>query len=330
MLRRPGPSTAVLALVAHLVGGLAAVLPLNSASGVGSGDPQIVSPSGTEPLYEGFTGPYVVSFASAPAGDYSYRVQPTPSGQAPIEGALTTDGVGKKSFSLAALPPGEAYTFVIEDGATGDHRAEVTFEVRAGAQPRCFVGVPSALRVDTAEEVVTGRLSSNCAAAQVQYASWDVKDVVRGTYINSLQYGPGTQDQWKFFDSQPLGVYALKPVDSINAAGDDIVQNTPRTEVRFDSRLSLSGSRDGSRVTLRISARKYSRDANGFVPWRERAVALSYRNCTACPWTYLRSVATGTSGSTSYRFTASAARTYRVAASGTSTYWAPYARYLRL
>jgi len=333
MPRRPGPRTAVLALATALVAAALAAVPLSGAAGAGDGDPQIISPSGVEPLYEGFTGPYVVTFDSAPVGDYSYRVQHTPLGQSPVvddAGTFGSTGAGKQAFTLAALPPRDEYTFVIEDDETGEHRSTVSFEVRAGAQPRCSVVVPSTLRVNTAEEVVYGRLSSNCTAAHIDHASWDVKNLARGTYVNSLQYDGNVKDFWKFFDAQPLGVYVAKPVEAANAAADDIVQNAPRTEVRLDSRFSFSASRVGSYVTLRVSVRKYSRSANTFGPWGKHAVALSYRTCNTCAWTHFHTVTTSVSGSASYRFKAPLARTYRVTSGGTSTYWAPYPHYERL
>lgn len=333
MPRRPGPRAAVLALATSLLGGVLAGLPVTGAVGVVDGDPQIISPSGVEPLYEGFTGPYVVRFDGAPAGEYSYRVQHTPPGEAPVvddEGTFVSDGAGKHPFSLGPLPPRAAYRFVIEDVATGTHRDEVTFEVRAGAQPRCSLIVPSTLRVNTAEEVVYGRRSSNCTAAHVEHAHWDVTNLSRGTYVNSLVFYENFKDSWKFFDREPLGVYVMKPGEAVNAAGDDIVQNAPRTVVRLDSRFSFSASRAGSYVTLRVALRKYSRSANTFGPWGKHPVALSSRTCSTCPWTHFRTVWTSLSGSASYRFRAPDTRTYRVTSGGTSTYWAPYPHYERL
>lgn len=333
MPRRPGPRAAVLALATALLAGVLAGFPVSGAAGAGDGDPQVISPSGAKPLYEGFTGPYVVTFDNAPAGDYSYRVQHTPPGEAPVvddAGTVASTGAGTRSFTLAALPPRDEYTFVIEDDATGDHRSTVTFEVRAGAQPRCSVVVPSTLRVNTAEEVVYGRRSSNCTAAHIERAHWDVRNLSRGTYVNSLVFYENFKDFWKFFDGEPLGTYVMKPGEAVNAAGDDIVQNAPRTEVRLDSRFSFSATRAGSYVTLRVAVRKYSRSANTFGPWGKHPVALSYRTCSTCPWTHFHTVRTSLSGSASHRFHAPLARTYRVTASGTSTYWAPYPHYERL
>ncbi len=333
MPRRPGPRAAVFALATALAGGVLATLPLSGAAGAGDGNPQIISPSGVEPLYEGFTGPYVVTFNSAPAGDYSYRVQHTPPGQEPVvddAGTFPSTGAGKQAFTLAGLPPRDEYTFVIEDDQTGEHRSAVTFEVRAGAQPRCSVLVPSTVRVNTAEEIVYGRLAPNCTAAHIERAAWDVKNLSRGTNVNTLAFYGNFKDFWKFFDAQPLGAYVMKPVEAANAAADDIVQNAPRTEVRLDSRFSFSASRVGSYVTLRVSVRKYSRSANTFGPWGKHAVALSYRTCDTCAWTHFHTVTTSLSGSASYRFRAPIARVYRVTSGGTSTYWAPYPHYERL
>lgn len=334
MQRYPRPRAAGLRVAIVLAAVVLAGLPVSGARADGDGNPVVLSPVNNQVLYEGFTGPYRVDFGNAPAGAYTYRLMRTPVGEEPVVVASgtfpATTSTGTVAFTLAGLDPAPAYRFVIEDDATGDHQDSVTFEVRAGAQPRCSVVVPSTLRVNTAEEVVYGRLSSNCTAAHIDYASWDVKNLARGTYVNSLQYDGNFKDSWKFFDAQPLGVYVVTPVDVFNTGGDDIVQNQPRTEIRLDARFSFSATRDGAYVTLRPALRKYSRTANAFGPWGKRAVALSYRTCSTCPWTYLKTVTTTLSGSASYRFRAPTGRTYRVTSGGTSTYWAPYPNYLRL
>lgn len=332
MPRRPGLRVLAVAAATVLAGAALAVVPLSGAGAVGDGNPDITAPSGTKPLYEGFDGPYVVDFADAPVGDYTYRVERTPPGEEPEpvdSGTFTWAGTGSatRSFTLDALTPDEDYTFAIVDDATGDHRDSVAFEVRAGAQPRCSVTTQSALRVNTAEEVVWGRLASNCSAAHVQYASWDVKNLSRGTYVNSLAYDGTTKDFWTYFDGQPLGSYVVKPVTSYNAAADDILQNAPRTVVRLDSRFSFSATRSGQYVTLTASLRKYSRSANTFGPWGKHALALSYRTCSSCPWTHFRTVTTSTSGKASYRLKAASVREYRVTSGGTTSIWAPYPHY---
>jgi len=326
MPRRPGLRVLAVALVTVLAGAVLAAVPLSGAGAAGDGDPVITSPTGTKPLYDGFTGPYVVDFGNAPDGDYLYRVQHA--GEDPVvEGTFTANGTGSHSFTLAALPPRDAYTFAIEDDETGDYQDTVTFEVRAGAQPRCSVVTQSSLRVNTAEEVVWGRLSSNCSAAHIQYASWDVKNLSRGTYVNSLAYEGTTKDYWTYFDGQPLGTYVAKPVVVFNAAADDILQNAPRTVVRLDSRLSFSASRSGQYVTLSTSLRKYSRSANTFGPWGKHAIALSSRNCSTCAWTHFHTQSTSSSGRASYRFKATSVREYRVTSGGTTSIWAPYPHY---
>jgi hypothetical protein len=334
MSRRPGPRAVVAAVLTALVTGVLAGLPVSGARAAGDGDPVVLSPFEGQVRYEGFTGPYRVDFSNAPAGLYAYRVERTPVGEEPVvvgSGTVTTTtGTGTVQLTLPGLDPAPAYRFVIADDATGAHRDSVTFEVRAGAQPRCSVVVPSTLRVNTAEEVVHGRLSSNCTAAHIEHAHWDVKNLARGTYVNTLAYYENFKDFWKFFDGQPLGIYVLKPGEAVNADGDDIVQNQPQTVVRLDARISLTGTRDGSYVTLRPSVRKYSRSANAFGPWGKHAVALSYRTCSTCAWVHFKTVTTNLSGAASHRFRAPTARTYRATSGGTSTYWAPYPDYLRL
>ncbi len=328
----PRLRAAVVTLATVLGGAAGAVLPLAGAAAVGDGNPVIISPAGTVPVYEGFTGPYVVDLGNAPLGGYTYRVELTPPGEEPqvVAGprafTQTEASAETRSLTLPALPPAAAYTFVVEDGS-GDRWDSSTFEVRDGAQPRCSVITPANLRVNAAEEVVYGRLASNCSGARAQYASWDVKNLSRGTYVNSLVYDGTTKDFWKYFDGQPLGTYVVKPVAATNAAADDIVQNAPRTVVRLDARFSFSTSRSGPFVTLTTSLRKYSRSANVFGPWGRHAFALSYRTCATCAWKHFHTQTTSPSGTASHRIRATSVREYRVTSSGTESIWAPYPHY---
>ncbi len=305
---------------------------LSAATATGTSTPQIVSPVSSVPKYAGFKGPYTVDFSRSPAGTYRYTV--TSSDDVLVgDGEYQWTGADPETvnlFTATALPAG-TYVFRVHETSEPSPAvpdATLSFTVRPGAQPRCSVGVPRAVRVNSGEERVLGRLATNCAAAQVTYASWEIRHVTRGLR-NLMTFDRTTRDTFSFFGPDPLGTYVVTPVTAINAASDDIRQNAPRIDVRLDSRLTLSAQRAGRFVTLGSASTVFARSANRFRARPGNRVTLSSRTCRTCAWRPLITKTTGPRGRVSFRVRAPATRDYRVNAAATPTVWAPYPKFAR-
>lgn len=308
----------VLALQALPVGGAGAVEPMD--------DPVITSPTPADPLYEGFAGPFVVDFANTPAVETTYDysvIRTSGGGDSVVSGphAFNWSGSGPPHpLYTAPLPAGTGYRFEITDH--DGHEATLDFTVRPGPAPTCDVLVPSRVRVNAPVERVPAPLAPGCAALDTVYATWNIEHVTDG-FAEVLVYEQTSTDTWSVYDDEPTGTYLVLPKGARAADLDDVPQNTTRSVVRRDSRVTLSGSRSGRYVTLRARLTRYVPRADGFRAWGKRAVTVSYRTCRTCAWHRLSTRTTDRDGRTTFRFRAAKVREYQVRAAGTSRIWAP-------
>src|SRR4051794_33005240 len=156
----------------------------------------------------------------------------------------------------------------------------------AMAAGSCSVVVPTRLTVDSPYELFTGRLGSDCAASNEDWASWDIRHSYYGPSDSYFMDTGETSDDWGFYDWEHLGTYYIEPSDAYGSEYDpdwgdynsvELTQNTLRVSVRLGSRLSLATSRSGKYVTVRSTATRYTPSAEGFRAWRSTPVVLSYR-----------------------------------------------------
>ncbi|MFL6062234.1 MAG: hypothetical protein ACJ72E_13450 [Marmoricola sp.] len=309
-----------------------------TAAGVASaegGSPSVFSPDLSSPQYQGFHGPFGVEFVNAATGSYACHVE--------VGGVLVVscadeyawDGTGSSEhlFTVPALAPSEDYVFVVHEASNATPDVRVPFTVRAGAQPTCTVLLPSVVRVGRDQTPVGARLAPDCAAASVQQPSWDVYRVA-GPFVESLQFDGTTRDSFSFFARRyATGTYFARPTDSAhNAGSDSIRQNTPRVDVRLDSRLVLRTHRDGRKVTLTSTLTRYfphRRTFGAFGAWTKRPITFSFRTCGTCAWHRLAVRRTDRHGDVVVRLRTAKVRGYRVTAGGTTVVWAPHPRYGR-
>lgn len=316
---------AALGVVAALITTLALLaLPVGGAGAAEPGSPLITSPTPSDPLYEGFDGPFVVDFAEAEPAEYTYSVtRSTGGGQVTVfgpESYLWTGSGAPPHLTTAPLPAGTGYRFEITDGA--GHEATLDFTVRSGTAPTCDVLVSSQVRVNAPVERIPARLAAGCAALDTVYATWNIEHATDG-FAEVLVYEQTSTDTWTLYDDEPTGTYLVLPKGARAGDLDDVPQNSTRSVVRRDSRVALSGSRSGRYVTLEARLTRYVPGADGFRAWRKRAVTVSYRTCPTCAWQRLGARTTDRTGRTTYRFRAAKVRDYRVRAAGTSRVWAP-------
>ena len=319
-------------LAAGVVALLLALVGLSPAAHAAlTGSPVIVSPTSTDALYEGYTGPFEIDFSAAPAATYGYAVFSDPVGGTPkVVGSprtvTWTGSGGDVQLHVSPLGADDHLRFKITDHA--GHEAELPFRVRSGPAPRCALVVPTRVHVAAPVVKVPGRLNSTCAELDTRSADWKVTHA--GQVLDYYRFAANTTDTWSVFDSDPMGRYAILPLSARSGAPADVPQNSPSVQVRRDSRLGLGGNRTGSKVTLRTTLSKYSPAADGFRPWASTHVVLAYRSCSTCAWQPLRTLTTNLHGQASWTFAASRARDYRVTSAGTSSVWAALPRYQRL
>jgi hypothetical protein len=325
-------------LSSHLVLVLLAValaLP-GSADAVGTGNPVIESPTASQKLYAGFSGPFTVDLSDAPIGAYSYYVDKDAdgSGTPVLVGGKHTyaynGSFDEPELSVSALQPGTGYAFHITytDPDMVVHDASYSFSVSSDPPPRCLILLPAQVRMAGRSYLIRASLSPQCKTLHTVYASWQARDP-KNYFAETFTFDGVRTDTWRLYDDERTGLYKVRPSQARSSANTAVLQNQTQLTMRMDSRIGLTATRSGRFVTLRTALIRYSPVANKFVVWAKRKVVLSYRNCTTGAWRRLTVRTSSSKGTTSYKVAASVVRQYRATAAGTSTLWAPKPRYVR-
>lgn len=318
-----------------VVGGVVAVVAAavlvavpGGAGAVGTGDPVIESPLPTAKHYNGFNGPFVVNLDNAPLGTYDYWVERAGTVIGAKKQYVFNGSFAKPQLTVGALPPATGYTFHITttDAELVVHQDSLAFAVSAGAPPTCSIVLPSQIRMKARSKLVKATLSAQCRSLQTIYASWLARDR-KGFFAERFTFDHTARDYWRIYDDERTGVYTVRPANAKDVDNDDVPQNTVRTTMKMDAKVSLTASRSGKSVTLRTKLTRYSPVANTYKPWVHRKVVLSYRTCASCPWKRLKTRRTDGSGKNVYTVRAVGARKYRATVSGTSTTWSPHPNY---
>jgi hypothetical protein len=300
-----------------------------AADAVGADNPVVISPTATQKLYGGFTGPFVVDLSASPKAIYSYYVDRVGGGSTSVRHYDFTGGVfDHPQLSVAALSPGTGYTFHIVSEDDPAIAAAFTFSISSDPPPRCSIVLPSQVRMAARSFLIRATLSASCKSLHTIYASWQVRDP-KNFFAQTFTFDNVRTDTWRLYDDERTGAYPVRPGNARNSSNAAVLQNTTKVTMRMDSRLGLTAKRSGKFVTLRTTSSRYSPVANKFVVWGKRKVVLSYRACATCAWHRLRVRTGSTKGVTSYRFKAAGVRQYRATAAGTPAVWAPKPRSLR-
>lgn len=302
-----------------LVALLALVLPqlsLSPAQGVGVGVPVIVTPVDGESYHVDEIPDLHLDFTDAPYG--SYRAELTDSVDqvllgVDVEHVEATDP--EVFYELPALGL-DAYTVTVY-GVAEAVLATATFGTFDLGEPPvlCSVDLPATVTAVSPTTVVYPTYDG-CGGAT---ADWYVDgpgsfQAKRIGLVGGTSRGP-----WRYRDTDTPGTFRADPQDlappGVNLGGDSTV-------VKFGSRISLvAGVRSGTRIPLTGVASRYSPAADAFRRWADRPVAISYKDCSACPWRFLAMDRTDAYGGFELTALSRTARYYRATVGETSTAW---------
>ncbi len=308
-------------LLLHLVALLGLVVPvlgLQAANAVGTGVPVIVTPVDGEIYHVQDVPDLHLDFSDAPYGEYRFELTGTP-GVVLLGGDVEhTEATDPDAFyEVPDLGPDE-YTVTVF-GAADAVLATATFGTFELGEPpvECAVNLPSKV-VAVAPVTAVWPTFDNCGG--IDSVTWFFFAGLDRTYGRvSIENGV-SQGAWRFRDSYPTGRYLVQGSDAVEPFAP--AQNTTSTVVKFGSRISLeAGTRTGTRVPLAGVASRYSPAANAFRRWADRPVAISYKDCAACPWKFLAMDRTNVYGAFGLTAISSKARYYRATAGETSTAW---------
>lgn len=192
--------------------------------------------------------------------------------------------------------------------------------VASAAPAQCSIVVPSKVTIDQPYRGLTPRLSSNCRAAGVAYASWDFVHPREGFQHIAIFDGV-TTDPWDVNDWDPTGVYTVRPSTAYDADYGSVSQNTTKTTVKLGARLTATAKRANGKLTLSTTAKVYSPRTETWAPRSRAKVSLMRKAPGAATWTWVKSATATSTGRVSLSV-APKAGMYRLQVRETASVWA--------
>jgi len=282
----------------------------------GTGVPVIVTPVDGESYFVEDVPDLHLDFSGAPYGGYRFEVTDSSGGVVLDADVDHAEAIDPQVFYALPELSIDAYTVTVF-GTADAVLATATFGTYDFGPPPvlCAVDLPAKVTA-VAPTTVVYPTYDGCGDATVD---WYVDGpgafkAARIGLVGGTSLGP-----WRFRDSDTPGAFMADPQDvappGLNLGGDGTV-------VKFGSRISLAvGARTTTRVPLTGVVSRYSPAADGFRRWANRPVAISYKDCTTCPWKFLAMDRTDSAGAYGLTVISSAVRYYRATVGETSTAW---------
>lgn len=175
----------------------------------------------------------------------------------------------------------------------------------------CKLLVPSTARVVQDVYEVPVRVTGGCALHPGPTALWYVGRNVENALDGVLFLGE-KRSTWDLFNDTPLGTRTWQGYGAIDDNENFYSQNAPRTTVKVGSWAGLQTKRSGNKVTLTSRSVRYATSLDYNIPWAGQGGVIQYRSVGSSIWTNLKLFTTNSAGATSYTYTTSAKRDYRV------------------
>lgn len=198
----------------------------------------------------------------------------------------------------------------------------------ASAAGSCSIVAPTRVVMDQPYREVVLRISSDCGAAGLDWATWHIIHPSRGL-SEVAAFDGNTVDYWDFYDwSEGPARYTVRPSAAYDTDYNSIEQNTAYIDVKLGSRLSGTVTRSNGRMTFSMYARTYSPRLSG---WYKRAyakVSLMHRAPGSGTWTWVKAGTTNSAGKVTLSVVPKYGA-YRLMVKETPTVWASYSGAVR-
>jgi hypothetical protein len=209
--------------------------------------------------------------------------------------------------ALAALASAAALTATVAavaPSAQADGTCDLHVTSRV-AISRPYVGIPISM-------------SGDCTDGG--WANWDLYHPTQG--FQDMAYFDGTTTEiWDVYDwGTQIGKQTWRPDVAYDWDSNELIQNSPVTDVRLATGAWIASSRSGSVVTLTGTSLLYSTSTDRFFK-RSAGGVFQYRERGTTTWKNLKSVWTSSTGTTTMRYTYSGTRDYRFALYSTPISW---------
>lgn len=123
----------------------------------------------------------------------------------------------------------------------------------AGAAGSCSLQAPTRVVISTPYRAITLRLGADCAAAGVDFASWEAYHPTKG-FMTMTLFDKTTTDTWDLYDWEQLGRWTWRPGGAYDPEFNAVWQNQPYSDIKVGSWAGVTPVRSGSKVTLNVSA----------------------------------------------------------------------------
>lgn len=211
-----------------------------------------------------------------------------------------------------------------EREAVANAKARAHASTRATGAPVSYYGtckliVPTTARVVGSYQQIPVSITNGCVLHPEPFAVWyigneeDPKDFI--FFIDEKR------TTWDMFSDTPLGKRTWRAGGAFDAADHEYLQNTPQTTVKVGSWAGVQTTRSGNKVTIKPRSVRYATSLDRNIPWAGQSGMIQYRAAGASSWTDLKSVVNNASGTTSYTYTTSATRDYRVVYNEATYIW---------
>ncbi len=154
---------------------------------------------------------------------------------------------------------------------------------------------------------VTGGCALHPGPTAIWYVGRNIEDSTDGIFFDGAK-----RSTWDLYYDTPLGTRTWTGLGAIDDNDNEYSQDAPKTTVKVGSWAGLQTKRSGNKITLNSRAVRYATSLDYNIPWAGQGGVIQYRTVGSSIWTNLKLFTTNSAGATSYSYTTTAKRDYRV------------------
>src|SRR5215217_1791261 len=186
----------------------------------------------------------------------------------------------------------------------------------AQAATQCGLIVPTKVVINAVTVDTDITLTSGVFTNEADHAYWDYSH--SSGYSGALDFestdladgDPNYYITWD--DDQPMGNYALTPVECKTADGVDLTQNSGLTKAKYASKIAATVTRTSTKLSWAATATQWSGRAHTNVARPGVTVGLFYQATGSTTWSYVKSATTSSTGKVAIAVSSPKSGNYRL------------------
>ncbi len=236
---------------------------------------------------------------------------------------------------IAGLAVGVAAPASAASGSGTDHRAvmraasQMKTNSTGAAYGSCSLVVPARVNVQKKYTEVPVSATGGCALHTGFKGIWYVGPSL-AVSADSVLFSNSLRSTWDVtvgtqigdtLPETPLGTRTWKGWAAIDGNNNSYTQNVPQTTVKVASYAGLRASRANGKTTLDARVVRYATSYYRNIPYAGETGIIQYRPVGGSAWTGLKNIVADSQGKSSYTYSTSQTREYRVAYNETTYIW---------